>query len=206
MVRSHQPVTGNGGCDCAVSAACSDGWSTITTGAVLPAAGKARIIATSRTGTVALPTDSGTTWPRWVLAAPKNARVAMAGSGAAGYPAVSESCPATGSGATPAFWMSSPVPALKVSAACPGRHALTLGLMPIACGSASPGAAAVACHPVSMPPGRAAPVNGAGKAPEPRAETASARTPSAPRAAAIRACTAAAAGLPREDTGKGGSW
>ena len=84
-----------------------------------PALGKARIVATSSTGTVALPTGSGTTSPTWLLAALMNVRVAMAGSGAEGYPAVSASCPATGTGTAPAFWMSSPVPMLNVSAAAP---------------------------------------------------------------------------------------
>ncbi len=60
-VCSHHPFTGTGGCDCAASAACSDAWSTITAGAAPPADGNARITAASRTGTVALPTGSGTT-------------------------------------------------------------------------------------------------------------------------------------------------
>lgn len=204
-MRSHQPVTGNGGCDCAASAACSEGWSTITAGVPFPALGKARIVATSSTGTVALPTGSETTWPTRLLAAARNVRVAMAGSGPEGYPAVSASCPATGTGTAPAFWMSNPVPTLKVSAADSGRHALTAGLMPIACGSASPAAAAVACHRGSMPPGRVATVNGAGKPPEPRGETASARTSSVARAAAIGACVCLPAAVPRDDRGKGGN-
>src|SRR5262249_21239871 len=150
---------------------------------------------------VAFPTGSGTTWPTWLLAAAKNARVAMAGSGTYGYPAVSASCPAIGSGVTPAFWMSSPVPVLKVSVAVPGRHAATLGLTPIAYRSASPGAAAAACHPGSVPPDLPAPVSGAGKPPEPRGETASARTSSVARAAAILACVYLPATKPRADTG-----
>src|SRR5215470_2821744 len=62
-VRSHHPVTGTGGCDCAVSAPSSEPRSTMTAGAVAAADGNARIAATSRTGTVAFPTGSGMTWP-----------------------------------------------------------------------------------------------------------------------------------------------
>src|SRR5215471_9822396 len=45
-VRSHHPVTGTGGCDCAVSAPSSEPRSTMTAGAVAAADGNARIAAT----------------------------------------------------------------------------------------------------------------------------------------------------------------
>src|SRR5262249_62212278 len=124
-----RPVAAAGGGDGAAGAPSSGPRPTRTAGAVAAADGNARIAATSRTGTVAFPTGSGMTWPGWAFAVPKNARVAIAGSGTAlsGCPAVSASCPATGTGAAPGFSMSSPVPTLKVSVAVPGRHALTAG-------------------------------------------------------------------------------
>src|SRR6516164_11214240 len=85
VVRSHHPVTGTGGCDCAASASPSEARLTMTAGPV-PPDGKPRITAATRTGTVVLPTGTETTSPRWVLAAPKNARVAMAGNGAPAFP------------------------------------------------------------------------------------------------------------------------
>src|SRR6516165_11590571 len=132
-VCSHHSVTGTGGCDCAATMLSSELRSTMTAGAVPPADGNARIAVTSRTGTVAFPTGSGTTWPTRAFAVPRNARVAMAGNGRAGYPAVSASCPATGKGPGAPFSMRTPAPTLNVSEAVPARHAVTVGLIPDAC-------------------------------------------------------------------------
>ncbi len=138
----------------------------------------------------------------------------MAGSGAAGNPAVSATCPAIGTGGTPDFWRSSPLPTLKVSVPVPGRHAVTAGLMPSACGSARAAAPAAARHLASAPPLAGAlpapgpaPANGAGKPPEARAETARARTSSVARAAAIRVSVRWAASAGNDGaTGNPGSW
>ena len=128
---------------------------------------------------------------------------------------MSATCPATGNGTAPAFWMSSPVPTVKVSVAVPGRHALTAGLTPNARGLASPAAPAVACHPLNparpacgpLPGRRPASANGAAKPPEERAETARARTCSVAGAAAIRASVSLVAGVgPDGGTGNPGIW
>src|SRR6202035_3281207 len=139
--------------------------STTSTGPALPAVGKARIAATSRTGTVLFPTGTGTVCPTCAPAARRNARVAMAGTGSLGAPAVRVSWPVTGSTGTPGRWTRSPAPGRKVSVAPAGvaRQEATAGWVPwVSLGSAKAAADAAACHA----PSRLAAANPAGKLPD----------------------------------------
>ena len=180
----------------------------IRAGPVPPAPGKPRTSATSRTGTLALPTGSGRIWPGWAPAALTNALVASTGIGSRGAPAVSASWPLTGSGGTPGRWTRCPAPTENVSAAAPPRPSqeVTAGAIPGARGLARSAEDAAACHRSRV----AALANGAGKRPEARGETARARTASVARTAARR-CSARRAArragvLAYGGAGNPGSW
>src|SRR6202035_4887103 len=90
-------------------------WSTISAPPLPVTVGKPWITATMRTGTGVGPADSRTVPPIAVLLALRNALVAMPGMADAGKHAVRVSCPDTGSGGYPGFWIRSPAPRPKVN-------------------------------------------------------------------------------------------
>ncbi len=148
------------------------------------------------------------TWPRWALAAPKNAWVAMAGTGSGGGPAVSATCPATGSGGRPAFWIRWPAPTLNTSVAAPvpGRQAVRVGGIPLASGLARSAEPAAGFHGLKA----AAPANGAARLPDACPDTARPRRTRVARVAAVRRSARVAArkvgGVAEAGTGNPGSW
>ncbi len=174
----------------------------IRAGPVPPVAGKARTPATSRTGTFAFPTGSGTISPRRAPAELRNARVASTGIGSGGAPALSTSWPVTGSGGSPLRWTSCPAPTVNVSAAPSplARQEVTAGAIPGARELARSAADPAACHGTRAAP----PANGGGKPPEVRGDTARAWTASVARAAARR-CPARRAAAWAAAPGPGGA-
>src|SRR5215470_16766956 len=144
--------------------------STISAGWPLATVGKPRTSATPRAGTGTGPTGSVTRCPIPAPAELRNAVVAIAGSGAASFPAKTESWPETGIVGTPGRSTGAFEPAVKVRAAAPAttRQEATEGRVPQARGSAGFAAAATGCQLASTAPL----ANGRGTLPDARSEIA----------------------------------